>query len=645
MMRRVPPIVRSAIAASLVLAGAVGALLAIDRVNRPPRPLDPGIASIDTATHSRLFILHIDSWRLQGVLDSTLFPQVAHLRQRGAAMPIQTVYEGFTVPAVRAAFTGHAETELVNLVRNFQFSAQPIESFFRDAHRLGKRTLVVAREPFVQFGAVFDERYPRGARDQYVLDRERPAIAIAGWEREGYDVVVLHYESLDWVAHEVGIDKERYRRESRYADSLVARAAALLGPNDYLLAYGDHGHTEHGEHKTGFDIPTFALFMGPDVRPGSTTARIAPTNLRYLASHALGITLRPAPYDLDEIERILPVATGSRARGEERLATAGWSHHPRDYAIAMAVLLCAIAAAWLLVVNVPGVPLSSAAMGAVLVLALVEFAARDQLASLAAVMRPNTLAGVVALYAMGVIAKLWVIRDGGRTPWFASIGATTLLALVEYAVIVHVAFIAGIVGLAGLVWWQSHDASARRLAQFVLLQTLVYFSLRLPLYLFAVADFYLLATSLLARRTRHRRDAVHDAALDAWIGLGAYTVTCGWLAGSIEWGFLYTMAPAHLVELQVQWFLPLILVKIPLFFLLAMRVAERTPSRRTVQVVMILVTLRFAAVWSMRLAGAPTVEIWPLAEQGGILATFLAAAVAGGVWFGTAEDHPQRGTL
>lgn len=643
-MRHPERIARAAITGVLVVAMAAGALLAIDRVNRPPHPLDPGIASVDTTKRGRLFILHVDSWRLQGVLDSTLFPQVTRLRERAASVPLQTVFEGFTIPAVHAAFTGHAETELVNLVRNFQFSARPVESFFRDAQRLGKRTLVVAREPFVQFGTVYDERYPRGARDQYVLDRERPEIAFAGWQREGYDIVVLHYESLDWVAHEVGIDHDRYRRESRYADSLVVRVANALGPNDYLLAYGDHGHTVRGEHKTGFDIPTFALFVGPDVTPGVTTAKLATTNLRYLASHAMGITLRPDPYELGEIGRLLPVAVDDLARGEGRPTAERWSRAPADYAIALVVLLCATAVAALVLTRVPGAGLSTTGFAVVIVLAAAEFAFRGQLAALVALVRPGTMTGVVTLYAVAVAAKLAVLRRGGRTPWFTAVAATTVLALVEFLVIAHVALIGATVALAGVLWWRARTEETRWVAQIVVLQTLVYFTLRLPIYLFAVADLYLAATYFLAGQARRAGGMRATAALDAWIGLGAYTVSCGWVAGSIEWGFLYRFAPAHLVELQVQWFLPLILAKIPLFLLLTMRVADRPPARALIQVVMVLAALRFSAVWLMRLAGAPTVEIWPLAEQGGILALFVAALAAGTAWSSTVRHEPKRGT-
>ena len=90
--------------AVLVLGTAVVALLSVDRVNRPARASDPGIASVDTTVrHRRLLLLHVDSWRDSSARDSALFPRTTQLRRLGASGTLQGVYEGFTVPAVRAA--------------------------------------------------------------------------------------------------------------------------------------------------------------------------------------------------------------------------------------------------------------------------------------------------------------------------------------------------------------------------------------------------------------------------------------------------------------------------------------------------------------------------------------------------------------
>lgn len=330
---------RIVVVAIVVFAVAVVAALLVDRVNPPPAVVDPGIASVDTSKRSRLLILHIDSWRYETAIDSTLMPHVAALRKQGASWQLESVFEGFTIPAVRAAFSGHDETQLVSVIQNFSFHALPISSFFLDASRIGKRTLVVAQEPWVQFGPYFEQRVPehRG-QDMYALDHERPALALHGYLDEAFDVVICHYESADWVAHETGINSDRYRREFAYADSIVAEFAAVRGPDDYLLVYGDHGHSPSGEHKTGIVIPTFGMLLGPDVKAGVIANPMAMTNLRYIVSHAIGINLRAAPYDTHEIAKFLPVAGDSNFAVAN--TTAGRSHRASDYALALAVALC-----------------------------------------------------------------------------------------------------------------------------------------------------------------------------------------------------------------------------------------------------------------------------------------------------------------
>ena len=646
----------------VVLAAAAGSLLLLDRVNPTPAVPDPGIAAVDTANHSRLLILHIDSWRYETATDPRLMPHVARLRQQGASWEMETVFEGFTVPAVRAAFSGHAETQLVNLVQNFRFRSLGIASFFQDVSRLGKRTLIVAVEPFTQFGPYFTQRAPdaRGL-DMYQADRLRPEIAMRGWRDERFDVVVCHYESADWVAHETGIDAERYRREFAYADSLVASFAAALGPKDYLLVYGDHGHSATGEHKTGIHIPTFGLLLGPDVKPGVTVGPIATSNIRFIASHALGITLRSAPYDTKQLARMLPIAADSAPRGG--FVTRHVSRSPVDYAIAVAVALVAVALAWLIVRGVPGAHVSWANAIVLTALFVVELALQQSgapgamlfpvlLVVLAArathvhgvwraavavlgvwfVARMNGvtwaapvvgLAGLVPLYVMAVAAKFAVL-DGmaGRARWRSTAAWTAAIAMVELRVWDSpIAF--GALLVAGIIAAvKSSDEPARRAATVVVLSALVYFTLRLPLHQLAWLDLFLAAVWLLATQ----RD---DAWMDALIVGGGYALTSGWVASGLEWGFLYTVFPAHLVELQVQYFLPFILAKLPLVLGLTLVVTGRRPSRRLVQVLLIYTGLRVTGAWLLRLSGAAGVEIWPLAEQGIYLTTFVLATV---VW-------------
>jgi hypothetical protein len=652
----------------LVLAGATGSLLLLDRVNPPPARLDPGTASIDTTNRSRLLMLQIDSWRYETAIDSTMMPRVAALRKQGASWKVETVFEGFTVPALRAAFSGHAETQLVNLIQNFQFKDLGVESFFQDAKRLGKRTLVVAVEGFRQFGPYFEIAVVEDPRlDMYALDRVRAERAVSALRDDTLDIVVGQYESTDWVAHEDGVQSDRYRAEFRHADSLVAAFAAARRPNDYVLIFGDHGHSATGEHKTGIYIPTFALLLGPDVRPGVTTAPMAIANLRYVVSHAIGISLRTAPYDMENIRQFLPVQEdlGPRASAPER----GMSRRVSDFVFALAVAAGALALAWLVASGFPGAA-DAKASGVVMLVLIAELSAQRELGGAVSLfpllliglgvaspsMSAKARAAVIAVGAyfvlriagvsfaaapagFGVVIPLYVFAIGaklllfdavlGRARWRAAVAWTAATTLVELRVwdspLAGAALlVAGIVAFV-----RAGDESARRAGAMAQLCALVYFTLRAPLYHLAWIDLFLLAVWIVARR----RD---DVWTDALIITGAFTLTSGWLDSGLEWGFLYTIFPSHLVEFEVQYFVPLILAKLPLLLVLAMTVAGRLPSRRFAIVLLAYAAFRFAGAWLMRMGGASGADIWPMAEQGMYVTAFV-MAVLGWRW-----RFPQR---
>jgi len=632
-------VVRTIAVAVIVLGTAVIALLAVDRVNRPTRAADPGIAAVDTTVrHRRLLLLHVDSWRDSSARDSTLFPLTTRLRRLGASGTLEGVYEGFTVPAVRAAFTGIAETQLVNIIQNFRFSALPLSSVFRDAHGLGRRTLVVAREPFVQFGPVLEIRYDSlpGA-DMYATDARRPRIALDAYA-EGYDVVVCQWETLDWVAHEDGVTTARYRAAARQTDSVVAAFAAARAPEDYLLVYGDHGHTWTGEHKTGYDIPGFWLLIGPDVAPGVDLDELAITNLRYVASHALGITLRGAPYDLATLQRAIPIRDGGASPDVAAPATStalaaapamGLSRRPMDYAIVLGLLVGVVAVGVLCVRLLAAPSHAPAALLGVSLLLVAAMLIAPRIPPVDAWLRPTGLPSVIALYVIAVLAKLWLFMRTADGRWLAATVATAAVAAFQFwnvvfdqPLLVIALLVAAAVGTV-LPRARAH----RDLARLALLQLLVLATLRVPLYLYAWLDLVLLALFLVAEQPRL---VARPALRDAIIVLAAYSCTIGWVPGGLEWSFLYTAFPAHLVELEVQRFLPLIMAKIPLVLVLFLVATRRVPDRALAQVLMLMMGLRFAAIWSLGLLGAPTVQIWPLAEHAAYLATFVVAVVAWG---------------
>ncbi len=235
---------------------------------------------------------------------------------------------------------------------------------------------------------------------------------------------------------------------------------------------------------------------------------------------------------------------------------------------------------------------------------------------------PVGFAELIPLDIAGTVAKLaLLIAIAGRRNWIAAAAATAGLAMLEYRVWDHPALFIGAIVLMAVAYWKvSRNGSLRQLALVALGYSVLYFTLRLPLYEYAWADFFLFAVWMANR-------VVPGAWLDALVITGAFALTCAWLPGGLEWSFLYGLAPAYLVELHVGLFVPFILLKLPILLLLVWCVLGALPSRRFVALMMCYVAMRFVAVWIVRLMGGGGAEIWPMAEQGIYLTTFLVAAL------------------
>jgi hypothetical protein len=653
----------------VLLGGAAGSLLVADGINRPPGNADLGYARVDTTRRNHVLILLVDSWRHETALDSSIMPTVALLNSRGASGKIETVFEGFSVPAIRAEFSGTAPTQLVNLIRNFHFRALPIESAFLDASRIGKRSLVVGDEPFTQFGPFLEKRLPDApALDMYGRDRLRPAIALDAYRTGSWDLVVCHYETADWRAHELGIHAPAYVETFAYVDSIIAEFARSRRPGDYLLVFGDHGHNERGEHKTGLYIPTHGLFIGPDIRPGVVFPSLDASDVRFVVDHALGIELRVSERELQRFSRFLPTASAqsvatvgtaaapvagphpSRAAGEYLLfalflavyagVTRAAASGDRLRVVSPAfAAVCALFLAELLAQQVlnpqwsvfPFVMLAVGVLawrverwrGALVTAIAIFFLTRFSLGSGAGalVRAPAGILQLVPLYVAGSCAKLGILLGvAGRRRWLAAALVTALLALLEYRLWDAPGVFLAAIAIAAVGLRVYRTGVHRRLALVALGYAILYFTLRLPIYQYAWVDLFVLAVCVAVR-------AVPGAWLDALVISGAFALTSVWLPSGLEWGFLYGLVPAYIVELQVGWFVPFILLKLPLLLALTFWASDSRPTRRFVVLMFLYAGIRFAGTWTVRLMGGSGAQTWPMAEQGIYLTMFAIATV------------------
>ena len=652
-----------------LLLGAATSLLVADNINNPPARADLGFVRVDSTRKSHVLILLVDSWRHETALDSAMMPAVNRLSRDGASGKLETVFEGFSIPAIRSAFSGSAPTQLMNLIRNFRFRALPIESAFLDASRIGKQSLVIGDEPFTQFGSFLEKRMPVGAGlDMYGLDALRPAMALDAYQSGRYDLVVCHYETADWRAHEVGVHSPIYQSAFSKVDSTIADFARALHPGDYLLVFGDHGHNDRGEHKTGIYIPAHGLFIGPDIRAGVIFPSLPIGDVRFILDHALGIELRTSQAQAARLSTFLPLETAAASSATEQGAAAGISHSPRDYIlfiVFLAALAGAVAAAtsghareivmtpsaalvvalfvaefvaqqwvnpaWsffpLLMLAVGALAWrvdrwSGALIGAIALFFISRFSLSAGAAAL--IRAPVGLSEIIPMYVLGTSAKLaLLVAITGRRRAVAAAVLTTVLALLEFRVWDYPALYIAAIALAAAALFKYRTGALHQLALVAFGYSALYFTLRLPLYEYAWVDLFILAVWLASR-------TAPGASLDALIMTGAFALTCVWLPSGLEWGFLYGLFPAYLVELQVGWFVPAILLKLPLLLLLTWWATGTRPTRRFIALILIYAGIRFVGVWIVRLTGGSGAQLWPMAEQGIYLTVFAMAAVVAG---------------
>jgi hypothetical protein len=236
---------------------------------------------------------------------------------------------------------------------------------------------------------------------------------------------------------------------------------------------------------------------------------------------------------------------------------------------------------------------------------------------------PIGLAQLVPLYVAGSLAKFALLAGDAwrRRPVLAAAGlATGVLAVLEFRVWDVPATYIAVIAFSIIAMVRFRRGDAHRIAWLVFGYAALYFALRLPIYEYAWVEFFVLAVWLATR-------AAPGPWLDALVMCGAFTLTSVWLPSGLEWGFLYGIFPAYVIELQVGWFVPFILLKLPLLLLVTWWAAGTVPSRRFVGLMFCYMAIRFAGVWVVRLAGGTGSQVWPMAEQGIYLTTFVIATV------------------
>jgi hypothetical protein len=299
-LRKIPPLAARVVVAVVLTLGAWGGVSlidqAVDAVQRdaeaaapePPPPL-PGEALPEPG---RIFVLFVDSLRASR---AEKMPTVQALRPQSLFVHVQATRDAATVPSVRAAFTGRTQRSIFAFVRNFGSHGGTTQSLFSQAASHGLHVATFSDGAFYELSPGISVRrkndVPPGEEEERQVRAFHEALDL--YRAGGVDLVVFHFTVVDHVAHTRGTKDPVYEHAFAVADQLLKEADAAIPATDTLVLMGDHGHDDMGRHFPSLDVPTVALYRGPDFVAGAELGPVPLTIHRYLMSWALGLPLSP----------------------------------------------------------------------------------------------------------------------------------------------------------------------------------------------------------------------------------------------------------------------------------------------------------------------------------------------------------------
>ncbi|MEI6741324.1 MAG: hypothetical protein WCK74_13535, partial [Gemmatimonadaceae bacterium] len=240
---------------------------------------------------------------------------------------------------------------------------------------------------------------------------------------------------------------------------------------------------------------------------------------------------------------------------------------------------------------------------------------------------PAGLVDLVPLYAMAIVTKsatLWAMTGQARTvrAMGTSLAVGVLLAVLSFRVWdAPSAYLLVMAAAAAVIAWRRTAVAAdptRRMAWFALVWATFIFTVRVPIYLYAFTDIFVWIALRLASRPVWQ---------DALVASGIVALTCVWYPPGIEWSMLYTVFPAALVENQVSWFLPFIVLRVPILLALWCAATGARPRVSLAALLVFATLLHFVAVLLVRQTSLPGERLWQLAEHGGYLLLFAVSAL------------------
>lgn len=196
---------------------------------------------------SRLLLIVIDALRLDTARDTTVMPQLARLAERGGqGVAVVDAFVPSTVAGIRVIATGTVPAP-ASFLEDFGATSSRDGGIFSALRRGGKRSFVAGMHLWTDlYGEWIDDAESvntLGEDDERVLEAGKRALSSGE-----FDLVVVHLNRCDDLAHRHGALSREYRAGAQWCDDAMAALVSHAGPNVAVIVTSDHGVTAAGGH-------------------------------------------------------------------------------------------------------------------------------------------------------------------------------------------------------------------------------------------------------------------------------------------------------------------------------------------------------------------------------------------------------------
>lgn len=231
------------------------------------KPVETGLPKIS----DKLVLVLMDGMRKDFAFYPKLMPNIYRLSQEGASGVSKTSNFPLTIAAMRALGSGvpySARDILYNYQRvktvtktdkgkvkftNKHALDESIDSIFQATQKQGRKVVLSGDDIWINcYGSAISEAIlakpdsdtPHGTTDDsYVHEGALRFLA-----DPDFDILIIHYQSLDRTGHNNTPLSGKYRKKALEVDRYVAELEEKLPPNTTLFIFSDHGQSDDGWH-------------------------------------------------------------------------------------------------------------------------------------------------------------------------------------------------------------------------------------------------------------------------------------------------------------------------------------------------------------------------------------------------------------